>query len=287
MRSILLAALLTVLGATAALAQVPRTVSFQGRARDASGAYPDNVRRVTVAIFDAATGGERLFTETHSINFENGAFTVIIGGTTGGIPEDVDFTQPLWLSLTIEGLNSGAPLDPRLRFHSAPTAMTSSYAEFAETADEANSLVPGAQIQVTHLLASDSIGSEGTPTAGALYKDNLPIAWALISADGEIITDFGIESVAHAGDGSYEILLDNGAVMVEVPKGRTIPALAPMVQPSFLTDTGQPVQAQWAFRPGATHQDRLITVQTFVTPNQSPQFVDCAFSIVVFGRPAN
>lgn len=287
MRSLLLTLMLGALTAVTAIAQIPRTVSFQGRARDAAGAFPDDERTMTIRIYPAATGGTPLFSESHTVRFQRGAFTVIIGGnTSGGIPASVAFDRPLWLDITIEGFNAGAPLEPRMRFHSAPSAISSITAESARSARTADSLLPGSVAVVDHVSASDTLGSAPAPDPGTLFRDNAPMAWGLVAPDGTLIADFGIASVTHTGTGQYEVLLDNAAVMVAVPKGRNVPALAPSVQPSLLSDIGTPLSIQWAFRPGSTAQDRLISVATYAAPNGEQIPVDVGFSIIVFGRPA-
>ncbi|HVK39840.1 MAG TPA: hypothetical protein VNA88_14990 [Candidatus Kapabacteria bacterium] len=284
MRSLLLAALLAVLTAATAAAQIPRTVSFQGRARDAAGAYPDDERSMTIRVFAAATGGSSIFSETHTVRFQRGAFTIIIGGNTaGGIPERVGFDRPLWLEITITGFNGNAPLSPRLQFHSAPSAIAAITAESAAVAD---SLAPGSVVGAAHVVVADTLGSRTAPDPGTIYRDNTPMAWGLVAADGTLLADVGIESVTKTGNGGYDVLLDNSAVMVAVPKGRDAPAMAPMIQPSLLSDIGAPLIAQWSFRAGVPAQDRLIVVQTFVSQNGETIPTDAAFAITVFGRPA-
>jgi hypothetical protein len=312
MRTILLTALLIVLAGASAIAQVPRTVSFQGRARDAAGNYPNDTRQITVRIFDAATGGNALYSETQSTKFDRGSFGILIGlNQPGGIPEEVTFDKPLWLEVSIENFNSGQPLSPRLRFASAPSAMN---AEIASTLSPGasiagrstngiieigNELGPGIVVQggryatiglgidstAEHFVSGDTAGTAGTPDPGSIYRDNAPMAWALVNADGLILADFGIKSVTKLATGQYEIVLDNAAVMVANPKGRTVPALAPMISPSLLSDIAAPVTAQWQFRPGAANQDRTIIVHTFSAPNTVPVATDVPFAITVFGRP--
>jgi hypothetical protein len=287
MRSLLLTAILAVVTTLTAAAQIPRTISFQGRARDAAGAFPDDERSMTIRIFDRLSGGSPLFTETHSVRFQKGAFTVIIGGDTfGGIPEEVGFDDQLWLEIQIDGFNGGAPLAPRLQFHSAPSAIAAITAERATSAETADSLAPGSIIGASRVVLADTLGSAPALDPGSLHRDNTPMAWGLISADGTLLADVGIASVTHTGTGQYEVLLDNAAVMVAVPKGRSVPAMAPMIQPSLLSDIGAPLSAQWAYRPGSAAQDRLIIVHTFAAPNGTPTAVDAAFAITVFGRPA-
>ncbi|MBC8144902.1 MAG: hypothetical protein H7X80_04900 [bacterium] len=285
MRSIFLTAFIMVMAVATAAAQVPRTISFQGRARDASGVYPNNVKQVIIRILDSETGGDEIFSESHNVLFTRGAFTILIGDETpGGIPDDVHFNQELWLEITIDGFNGNSPLTPRLKFASAPSAMISEYSESAGMAD---ALASGVTIDARFLAASDTLGSAEARNPGSLFRDNAPMAWGLIGSEGDIVSDYGISSVQHIGPGQYEIVLDNAGVMVPVPKGRNVPSYAPIVQPTLMTDSGLPIIAQWFFRPGAADQDQHISVRTFVLQNGSSGPADAAFSIVVFGRPAN
>lgn len=316
MRSILLTALLIVLVGTSAVAQVPRTISFQGRAKDATGKYPDDTRQVTVRIFDAETGGTPLFSENHSVRFRGGAFSILIGlNQPGGIPQSVSFDEPLWLEITVENFNGGQPLVPRLRFASAPSAMNAEFAESAGTLEAGSSIsgrLSGGALEVTnesgpgivvqggryasveigidstsqHFVSGDTLGSSAAPDPGTLFRDNAPMAWGLVTGDGELLTDFGIARVSRTGIGQYEVLLDNPAIMVTIPKGRNVPSLAPVIQPTYLTDTGLPLGVQWSFAPGTATQDRQISVRTFSSPNGEPLATDAAFSIIIFGRPA-
>jgi hypothetical protein len=315
MRSLLLTALLLVVTGLTAAAQVPRIISFQGRARDAQGNYPDGSRSVTIRVLDAETGGDVLFTETQTVSFQKGAFAVLIGlSQPSGIPTEVTFDRPLWLDVAVQNFNGGAPLSPRMRIVSAPSALN------AETAEVARGIEPGASVAGSttsgmielsnaggpglvsqgsryatielgidstsaHFVSGDTVGSAAAPDPGAIYRDNAPMAWALVAADGTILADFGVASVTHSGTGTYEVVLDNAAVMVANPKGSSVPALAPMIQPSLLGDLGAPLSAQWLFRSGAADQDRHVSVRTFAAPNGTPIATDAAFSIIVFGRP--
>ncbi len=141
---------LLALVAGTAVAQVPRTINYQGRVRDAAG-FITGQRSVTLRIYSTATGGSPLFSETQAVDFNNGVYTVVIGGgTPGGIPPAVDFSESYWLGVTIQGINNGVEMPQRLRFHSSASsiraavadsalaAATAAVAESAERADTAD-----------------------------------------------------------------------------------------------------------------------------------------------------
>lgn len=116
------------------------TINYQGRAQDADGNAVTGPHQVTLTIYNAATGGAPLFTETHSsINFSDaGIFTVVIGGATpSGIPRSVEFSQPRWLGVTISGFNGGNEL-PRLRFHGSPFSTVANRADSSRSAGVAD-----------------------------------------------------------------------------------------------------------------------------------------------------
>ena len=63
-----------------AAAEVPPTLSYQGVLTDASGmAVPDGPYSITFRIYDVASGGSALLTETRSVEVHKGTFNVILG----------------------------------------------------------------------------------------------------------------------------------------------------------------------------------------------------------------
>ncbi|MCC7438283.1 MAG: hypothetical protein IT211_07260 [Armatimonadetes bacterium] len=118
-------------------AQTPRTINYQGRAKDQAG-YLNGPKDITLKIYDQAAGGGALFTETQSVNFSNGIYTVVIGGaTSGGIPATVDFGKTYWLGVAIEGFNNDQEIAPRLQFHSAASSIRAIVADSANRASTA------------------------------------------------------------------------------------------------------------------------------------------------------
>jgi len=191
--------------------QTPRTINYQGRAKDQSG-YLNGAKNITLNIYGQASGGGALFTETQSVNFSNGIYTVVIGGATpGGIPATVDFGKTYWLGVAIEGFNNGQEIAPRLQFHSAASsiraivadsankAATAISAQQATTADRADTATHAeSAAQADAATTADSARIAGT----SKQSENL-IAPATISAtpkDSEpVLTVVSLEAKTGVG----------------------------------------------------------------------------------------
>jgi hypothetical protein len=110
-RQFALALPLLALFASLAAAQAPLIIDFQGRLTfNANGSGVDGVRSTTLAIYDVATGGSPLWSETHSINYSSGYFDVLLGGSTP--LTNLNFNRRLYLQVTV----AGDALSPRLNF---------------------------------------------------------------------------------------------------------------------------------------------------------------------------
>jgi hypothetical protein len=116
-------AVLFVLGfVTAADAQVPKLVSYQGVLTDNGGnPVADGVYNVTFRVFDQSFGGAPHFTEAHSgpnaVTTVNGAFSAIIGSLD---PLTLPFDVQYWLELQV---NADPALAPRILLTSSPYAL--------------------------------------------------------------------------------------------------------------------------------------------------------------------
>lgn len=338
MRTLSLTLALVLLAAATAVAQIPRTINYQGRIAD--GPNPVNgPRTMTLKIYDAATGGATLFEETQTVNFSNGVFTAAIGGgTPGGIPATVTFDRQYWLGVTISGFNGDNELTPRFILRSSPYSLRAEVADSAgrsagavralsadraDRADSANrakvadsayalrapatlTLSKGTALRVKgepfaieaegimnttrFSISNENGGNTAAPVVGAHYRDNVPMAWARVSRDGAIISDFGVDTVEfNAASPQYTVTLDLPAALVQ-ETDLNVPEISPVISIGGLnTDFGapdaQPSYAVWSFKRSPTGQGydsktiviRIYNVQG--TPVQRP------FSITVFGRP--
>lgn len=106
---------------------IPQLLSFQGVLLRKDGTlYHDGTFNITVELFDAETGGNRVYTSTIPVVVVRGVFNVIIGerdSLTG-----VDFTTQLWVDMKAP---DALPFEHRTKLTSAPYAMVANHAVVA------------------------------------------------------------------------------------------------------------------------------------------------------------
>jgi hypothetical protein len=108
---------------------IPQTITYQGLLSE-DGSLVTGSKSVTFKIFGQAEGGTALWEETQTVEFDNGAFSVILGSETA-IPTTVFAGQRRWLSVAVAG---GGEITPR------PEIVSVGYAFHAGTADDAAAL---------------------------------------------------------------------------------------------------------------------------------------------------
>ncbi len=108
-RAWLSAGLMLPLEAKPGLAQIPRTIGYQGVLTDASGsAVPDGDYSLTFRLYDVRTGGSPLWEEGQVVAVAKGVFNVMLGSV---VPLALPFDRPYWLGVTVGG---GVELSPRI-----------------------------------------------------------------------------------------------------------------------------------------------------------------------------
>ncbi len=114
------------------------TINYQGRLADATGQPVSDTLTLQFALYDAATDGNLLWTETHpNVPVSDGLFSVRLGSqTSGGLPFDVFGGGDVWLETTVEG----ETLSPREKLAAVPYAMQASEAEHTVVAERAYTL---------------------------------------------------------------------------------------------------------------------------------------------------
>jgi len=151
---------------------VPKLLNYQGYLTDTLGSPIEDSLDMTFKIYDAATLGNVLWSETQlDVPVERGVFSVLLGNVNS-IP-DTAFTQGTdrWLELTLEGPQT---LSPRMRITAVGYAYTAAYcdtAEYARSAATDNDWVRGTPDSV--LFTANYLGVARGGANNMLYGDNV------------------------------------------------------------------------------------------------------------------
>jgi hypothetical protein len=113
---------------------VPQLINYQGRLTDAAGNPLTGTYNMTFCLYEAATGGTALWTETQAVNVTYGVFSALLGSITT-IPTTVFGSTNLYLGVRV---GSDGEMTPRRRVVSA------GYAYKAEDASTLQGLQPSA-----------------------------------------------------------------------------------------------------------------------------------------------
>ncbi|HSM56867.1 MAG TPA: pectinesterase family protein [Candidatus Sulfomarinibacteraceae bacterium] len=123
-------------------ASAPSLISYQGFLSDSEGdPLPDGNYSMTFALYDAASGGAKIWEETQSnVALGGGYFSVMLGSgtcTTGCPLGPATFSDAgRYLQTTVQ-MNSGPVTFPRQQMASAPYALQAVEAQTAQTASSA------------------------------------------------------------------------------------------------------------------------------------------------------
>ncbi len=82
------------------LAQIPQTISYQGLLKDNSGNLINGTQSLTFKLYETETNGSAIWSETQSIDVEEGIFSMILGKVT---PLNISFDKKYWLGISING----------------------------------------------------------------------------------------------------------------------------------------------------------------------------------------
>ncbi len=165
--------------ASDALAQVPRTFSYQGVLANNDGTpIATGPHTLSIKIYDQPTGGTLLFSEQHTVQVVRGVFNVIVGSQTP-MPATLGFDRPYYLGLTVD---NGTELVPRTALTSSPYTMHSWIAD---------SLAGGIVRSVNGQSGAVTIGGSGgidvTQTGSTIsIRDTAPRVTSLNGANGDV-----------------------------------------------------------------------------------------------------
>jgi hypothetical protein len=223
--------LLFISSLASAQSAIPPYINYQGRLIDqASGAPVNGVKSITFALYDSATGGAPIYSQTQPVTITNGAFSVYLGKGEGnyqgekvsdGIPAEV-FTEHSARYLGIKMEDSSAEMAPRQLLSSVAYAYKAEEAEKARVAESvmgqvtANStgnvgigtISPSEKLEVTGnikaagAVKATSFEGDGSKLTGVLLRkhsldaaDGKPVDAVYVDNEGDV----GIGTTAPAG----------------------------------------------------------------------------------------
>lgn len=122
---------------------VPTIISYQGFLADSSGSPISGTVDLEFKIYDASSGGNEIFAETHAgVTVSDGFFSVLLGSVNpGSLTPTVFAGESRYLQVKV---GSDSPL-PRQRFSSVPYAFVAARANTAVTATHAVSATYASQ----------------------------------------------------------------------------------------------------------------------------------------------
>lgn len=174
------------------LAQIPRTISYQGVLTDNTGnPKPDGDYSITFSFYEIEAGGNNIWSEVKTLTAIKGLFSTSLGDLTAfGV--EVKFDKPYWLGIKV---GEEAELAPRI-------ALTS--AGYSFTSDVAQNIIDGKVVKSLNTLKDDVIleGAGGTT----------------INTNGGTIT---ISSSGTGGTGIQGVQNTNNTIDISNPNGPT------------------------------------------------------------------
>ena len=185
----------------ALLAQVPRTLSYQGVLTDSAGIpKADGTYSFMFRLYADSSGGTALWMETKNLPVTRGLFSTSLGDQ---IPLKLPFDRPYWLGIVV---GAEAELNPRLRLNSVGYSMRSSIAD--SVADSAI----GASKIAAHQVVKSLNGIRDAVTLRAT-------GGATITSSGDTIT---LNAGSGGGNSGVQGLTSsNGTLTITNPNGPT------------------------------------------------------------------
>lgn len=171
------------LAAPVARAAAPSTLGYQGVLTDPLGnLVPDAGYDLVFTLWDAASAGNALWTETHNaVPVAKGGFSVVLGSIT---PLTLEFDRPMWLGIKVA---SDPEMTPRVPLTASPYALG---------------------LRLPYIAA----GSEGTPLLTLQNTGSGPALRALNRVEVGSSAGDGVVNVYRNGSGNPVARLANGGI---------------------------------------------------------------------------
>ncbi|UCE20084.1 MAG: hypothetical protein JSV84_07005 [Gemmatimonadota bacterium] len=148
-RTILFSALVCMILAGLASAQIPQTMSYQGMLKDDAGnPVADGTETMTFKLYDAEEEGTALWQEIREVEITDGLFHVILGEEN---PLSLPFDKPYWLGITV---GTEEELAPRYALTSSPYSLNA-VSTIVEPEAGQSLAIRNEEGEQTHILSQD------------------------------------------------------------------------------------------------------------------------------------
>ncbi|MBN2355077.1 hypothetical protein JXO59_03130, partial [candidate division KSB1 bacterium] len=207
---LLVCVFITAIAMQGALAQAPKTISYQGILTDASGvAISDSTCQMTFRLYAGEQGGVTLWSETQTVAVNNGLFSAVLGQEQSF---DLLFDQPYWLGISIAG---EPELLPRIALSASPYSMRAVYSDsLARDSVGMEQLRAGAAVKSINTLTDHVNLVAGPNILIRQHADTIRISGETIGGN-----TLG-QAYNQGGPGSGRtIFADAGAVNIDGPDG--------------------------------------------------------------------
>jgi len=155
-------AMILILVASPALADVPQMVNYQGRLSDSGGQPIDTIVEMTFSICLDSMGIYSIWSETHdSVNITNGLFNVRLG-TDSALSDNIFPGNNLWLRIKVGDIE-GQIIEPPTEILSSP------YAFHTKSADSADRALSAVRSDTTSF--SEAVETIDSAIGGIIYGD--------------------------------------------------------------------------------------------------------------------
>lgn len=254
----LLCALLAAFAFLPARAAPPQTISYQGFLTTSAGAPVSATVSVQFSLYDTASGGTPLWTETQSVTAANGLYNVVLGNIT---PINLPFDAPYFLGVKV---GTDAEMTPRAALTMVP------YAFRALTADNVSSTatIQGSQITGTISGATVPGAAPWVTVAGATQQAASNTAYLVTGSTPTTITlpaspaVGDVIKVSSSGTGGFTLVPNVGQ---QIAGGTLYFAWSPRGAPrtstdgvTYLMDTGN-----WTALASSADGTKLIAADSF------------------------
>ncbi len=183
------------LSLTAVYSQVPQTISWQGIIQDDENNLLNTQANLTVKLYNIATGGTALWTETHNnVNIVDGLANLTLGSVT---PILLDFNNQYWLEITV---GESTPM-ARMKLNAVPYSLYSARTSGIIVND---SIVLKDSLGTTRMVFNPNSGTFKMMDNDTVWYEisvNSPSVEREVKDDGSVIITEGNKKTLYNPDG--------------------------------------------------------------------------------------